>query len=458
MADGTSFPSPVKITLDENDPISVLEMLKQHLLQPRGLIGMPTETVYGLAANGFCEDSVRHIFTVKGRPLTDPVILHVPSFVDALESIFDTSLFDAFVVLLMASRFSPGPITIITRGKSSIPAVVSANTMFPAVRCPSHPVAQMLLKHVGVPLAAPSANKFGHISPTRADHVMSEFVDTPLLVLDAGECHLGVESTVVKVEPSDEGVNANEFLHEHTATYGTLAAIVAAIEPGMLGNPSALAPFVDRLSATGVAPPDLARAFLGHINKFKDRPRRITILRRGFVTEGDLRLLFNQSVFPRTEVVCRGMFSSVKDVCEAPGSMLTHYAPSAPTYLLGESKKPCGIVVTPDRIVMIDAKGEFKDSADCFLHYFPLDQDDEVVAHELYARLRDAEAVALRYNRAAQCSADAPDFLNKSAIIVVNHAKCESDLNATVRDRLLRACSGKTICYDSASGNIAFLL
>ncbi|KAK1442356.1 sua5 like protein [Babesia gibsoni] len=450
--------SPTLLTWDESNPHPILEQLKEHLLKPCGLIGMPTETVYGLAANGLCEESVRHIFTVKGRPLTDPVILHVPTFVNALETIFDASVYDAFVILLMAKRFAPGPITIITRGRSTISPVVSANTMFPAVRCPSHPVAQKLLRHVGIPLAAPSANKFGHISPTSADHVVSEFPDVPILVLNAGECHFGVESTVVKVEPSEGSVNSNEFLSDLGASYKDMEKVVNAMELEMIPRISRSDESIEQLCREVGVSSGFLRAFLSHIVVSKDLPHKLHILRRGFVTEGDLRSLFDLSVFPCTEVTCVDMFSGVKDVSVSPGTMLTHYAPSVPTYLLGDCQNQSGSVIPMDRLIMVDAIGSFKDYSTCFLSYNCLDRDDQVVAHKLYATLRDAEKIALDYNRDNQGKSSAEDMLNGSAIIVFNHQQLPTDLNATVRDRLMRACSCKTINYRKDGTVVEFVL
>ncbi len=160
------------------------------------LLGLPTETVYGLAADASQEMAVAKIFQAKGRPPNHPLIVHVYS-ADTVENFAHTV--PAFAKALMTA-FWPGPLTLILPRKEGMAAAAAGGQNSVGLRCPSHPVALAVLKACAAQgvwgLAAPSANLFGRVSPTRASHVQSEFGDT-LLILDGGECDVGIESTIV---------------------------------------------------------------------------------------------------------------------------------------------------------------------------------------------------------------------------------------------------------------------
>ena len=160
------------------------------------LAAFPTETVYGLGADATNEKAVAKIFAAKGRPADHPLIVHIS---DASQLAFWASEVPPSATEL-ARRFWPGPLTMILKKGKDIPAAVSGGQDTVGLRCPSHPVAQQLLREFarigsGV-VAAPSANKFGHVSPTTAKHVRAEF-GLELLVLDGGACEVGLESTIV---------------------------------------------------------------------------------------------------------------------------------------------------------------------------------------------------------------------------------------------------------------------
>lgn len=165
------------------------------LLRAGELVAIPTETVYGLAANAFREDSVRRIFSAKGRPFIDPLIVHVHSLEQA-GTLADIS--HPFVRRL-ADAFMPGPLTLVLPKKDSVPAIVTAGEPTVAVRMPSHPTTRSVLLAAGVPLAAPSANPFGYVSPTTARHVQDSLGERIGWILDGGPCACGVESTIVFV-------------------------------------------------------------------------------------------------------------------------------------------------------------------------------------------------------------------------------------------------------------------
>ncbi len=162
------------------------------VLRRGGLVAIPTETVYGLAANALDAGACRKIFRVKGRPTRDPLIVHVGhiSQADALGE-FNTTAWH------LARTFWPGPLTLILPKKPVVPGVVTAGLDSVALRIPAHPVARRLLHQARVPLAAPSANPFGYISPTEARHVQENLGRKIRHILDGGPCEHGIESTVV---------------------------------------------------------------------------------------------------------------------------------------------------------------------------------------------------------------------------------------------------------------------
>lgn len=171
-----------------------LELAKQDI-QNGGVVAIPTETVYGLAANAFDPEAVARIFEVKGRPQDNPLIVHI-SDMEMLKDV--TSSLPATAVRL-AEAFWSGPLTMILPKSEKIPDVVSAGLDTVGVRMPSHPVAKELIRACGVPLAAPSANASGKPSPTSAEHVFYDLKGRINYILDGGECEVGIESTVVRV-------------------------------------------------------------------------------------------------------------------------------------------------------------------------------------------------------------------------------------------------------------------
>ncbi|TVP42099.1 MAG: threonylcarbamoyl-AMP synthase [Gemmatimonadales bacterium] len=170
------------------------------LIRAGRLVGMPTETVYGLAGNAFDERALTRIFSVKERPVFDPLIVHVPRY--PFSGVISEERLDGEarrVVALLAAAFWPGPLTLVLPKDPRVPDLATSGLDTVGVRVPAHPVARALLEASGVPLAAPSANRFGRISPTRAQHVASELGDRIPLILDGGRSPVGVESTIVAV-------------------------------------------------------------------------------------------------------------------------------------------------------------------------------------------------------------------------------------------------------------------
>jgi L-threonylcarbamoyladenylate synthase len=159
-------------------------------------VAFPTETVYGLGANALDAVAVARVFVAKDRPSFDPLIVHVASAA-AIARLVDPSDFADERVARLAARFWPGPLTLVMRKRDVVPGIVTAGLPTVAVRVPDHPVALDLLRAAGVPIAAPSANRFGGLSPTRAAHVARQLGDRIDLILDGGASRVGVESTVL---------------------------------------------------------------------------------------------------------------------------------------------------------------------------------------------------------------------------------------------------------------------
>lgn len=161
-------------------------------IQAGGLVGFPTETVYGLGADASNDAAVAGIFSAKGRPSNHPLIVHVAS----AEQVADyASSVPAFAQQLMQA-FWPGPLTVILPRRSGVASAAAGGQASIGLRCPSHPVALAFLTACGTGVAGPSANRFGRVSPTTAAHVQGEFGDA-LLVLDGGPCDVGIESSIV---------------------------------------------------------------------------------------------------------------------------------------------------------------------------------------------------------------------------------------------------------------------
>jgi len=157
------------------------------------LVAFPTETVYGLGANAQHAAAVQTIFAVKGRPADHPLIVHI----DSARFLHRWAREVPAAAARLAERFWPGPLTLVLPRAPEVLDLVTGGQDSVAVRVPAHPMAQQLLTAFGGGIAAPSANRYGHVSPTRAEHVREEFGTTVRVVLDGGECQIGLESTIV---------------------------------------------------------------------------------------------------------------------------------------------------------------------------------------------------------------------------------------------------------------------
>lgn len=170
------------------------------LLRSGKLVAIPTETVYGLAANALNTDAVIKIFEAKNRPRFNPVIIHIGNI----------SQLDKYVIsphpelLHLAKIFWPGPLTILFNKKSNVHDIVTAGSPLVAMRIPDHPLTLQLLQQINFPVAAPSANPFGYISPTEALHVETQLGNKVDYILDGGSCKVGIESTIIKLNSNNQ--------------------------------------------------------------------------------------------------------------------------------------------------------------------------------------------------------------------------------------------------------------
>ena len=178
-----------------NDSRSQLEKAAEFIKNGE-IVGIPTETVYGLGADASNEDAVKRIFEAKGRPADNPLIVHLADFSSAKE--YTKNIPE--LAYRLADRFCPGPLTIVLPKNKKIPMVTSGGLDTVGIRVPSHPVMKMIIELSGCPIAAPSANTSGYPSPTSAEHVMRDMSGKIAAVVDGGQSEFGVESTVIAIE------------------------------------------------------------------------------------------------------------------------------------------------------------------------------------------------------------------------------------------------------------------
>lgn len=338
------------------------------LLRAGKLVAFPTETVFGLGADARNEEAVLDIFRVKGRPLTDPLIVHVPSPAHAPE-LFAPDEQTRGVVDALAAAFWPGPLTLVARASPSLPLCVSAGTGFVGVRCPDHAVAVALLAAAGVPVAAPSANRFGHVSPTSAQHVLDDLGAHDIAVLDAPGCSVGIESTVARIDG-----------------------------PG----------------------------------------REVLILRRGGVSEAALRAALQRSGlgFSVRAQAREHAPAALADgvAAQAPGQLLTHYAPDRPTFLALRAPSGGGGEQSPPLAssVLIDFAGAFSACAAGCAGYRDLSPSGSVAqaSRSLFGALRWSEGVP---GGRAVLLAD------------VMALRVEDEHVGALYDRMFRAASGRRV-------------
>ncbi len=247
------------------------------IIRRGGLVAFPTETVYGLGANALDADAVAGIFTAKERPSHDPLIVHL----SGLDQLPRVARAVSPVAQTLAEAFWPGPLTLVLPKQPAVPVLVTSGLDTVAVRVPDHPVAQALLQAAGVPIAAPSANRFGHTSPTTAQHVWHDLHDRIDAILDGGPTPIGVESTVLDVSSTPPRI-----LRPGGVTAEMLAAVIGPVvlprdfvgdqglpSPGLLETH--YAPRADLIFCLG---PDAAEALAAELSAAQTAGRRVGVL------------------------------------------------------------------------------------------------------------------------------------------------------------------------------------
>jgi L-threonylcarbamoyladenylate synthase len=402
------------------------------------LVSFPTETVYGLGCHALDPVAVQRVFDAKERPLSDPLIVHVVRGEDALE-LWDASSatspdtddgeqtsqqiqqmqqLEKQVLQTLTASFFPGPLTIVAKAKPSIPQILMANTGYVACRSPSHPIARALIKCAKCPIAAPSANKFGHVSPTLARHVMDDlgredvWIVDPLLGVELGDdedvvsvgvedksdgavCQVGVESTVAKVEMNSDN-NGEQ-------------------DNGIVGS--------------------------------------ITVLRHGAISSAAIRVALKQSNLDQ--------YFDVKDAVQytpenvnnvAPGQTVKHYSPNVPCFMVGSSRQQSAdttAVVTEEEKSIL-SQSVIIDYAQSLLHYQPhalayrdlsTDGNSNIAASNVFAVLRWSESIegAIRVFVPEIVLEDGEEEGRSVG------GKGEGALVLAVKDKLTRAASGVVV-------------
>jgi len=268
----------IRVSPEEPQPEAIREAAD--LLRRGGLVAFPTETVYGLGGNALDAQAVRRIFEAKGRPANDPLIVHIPGIEMLPRVVAEVPP----LVEKLARRFWPGPLTLILPRGSTVPPEVTAGLNTVAVRVPAHPVALALLREAGVPVAAPSANRFGGVSPTTAEHVWHDLAGRVECILDGGPTTIGVESTVLDLSHQPPcilrpGGTPREALED---ILGPVSVWEKPVASGPLASPGMLekhyAPRAALILVQGEDEVVLRRAVVSLVHQHQAQGRRVGVL------------------------------------------------------------------------------------------------------------------------------------------------------------------------------------
>jgi len=286
------------VKVNPDFPLRIHLQAAATILRRGGLVAFPTETVYGLGADALNQDAVAKIFKAKDRPGWDPLIVHVRDI--AMAETLAKELPAHFRTL--ADKFWPGPLTLVVEKSARVPDEVTAGRGTVGLRMPRHPVAALLLAEASLPIAAPSANKFGRTSATRAEHVLEDLGQSVEMILDAGPTTMGVESTVLDLTQAPPAI-----LRPGGVTREQLEAVI---------GPVALAPSVaDELAKRGVASPGMTtqhyaprarvELFEGELDDVTNQliARAIDLRNRGHKVAGYVSDEMVPAVTPVTEIV-----------------------------------------------------------------------------------------------------------------------------------------------------------
>lgn len=264
------------------------------------LVAFPTETVYGLGANALNPVAVAKIFEIKERPRFDPLIVHVADVSQADEVVESIPK----IAKSLMEKFWPGPLSFVLKKLKCVPDIVTAGLPGVAIRCPSHDVARSLIRAAGLPIAAPSANRFGMVSPTTGSHVMESFGDRLPFVLDDGPCRIGVESTVISFMDSHDGLP--ELLRHGGVTQEQIESVTGSINTHM------------HEESTPTSPGQLSRHYSPATPLLFSNDDSLTEMKNG---KSKIGLLGFQSASPSADFVAIEILSKKGDYREAAANL-----------------------------------------------------------------------------------------------------------------------------------------
>ena len=391
-------------------------------LRSGGLVAFPTETVYGLGANALDEAAVRSIFTTKGRPLTDPLIVHVPTQTEAL-NLLELDSETASIYELLATTFWPGPLTLVGKAVAAIPLAVTAGTGFVGIRCPKHDLARRLLIEARVPVAAPSANRFGHVSPTTAHHVYQDLGTHDIAIVDGESSSVDSNSNSNSNKELKTDGKKKKNTNKETCSVGIESTVL----------------------------------------KVDGDTKTIVLFRRGGISEAALRKALDgtgytiqalnkqvphdPSAVPKEDNANANDTTTTTEIAatengqQAPGQCLTHYAPDVSTSLVHNTDTTVEVCPAPlSSCVVIDFGGHLAHLETQVLGYRDLSKNGDVseAAHQLFDTLRWTEGVegAVHVLLTDVRIVEAERAPNK----LLNYEHLEA-----VADRMFRAASGRCV-------------
>jgi L-threonylcarbamoyladenylate synthase len=434
----------VDLSNDPHQPIKIrarivpstdLEMCGERLRNGE-LVAFPTETVYGLGCNALDVNAIIKVFEAKERPLTDPLITHVTQNQVAYElwqatSVHDgpSSSLEGRALRALVERFWPGPLTLVATAAPRVPSILMANTGFVACRSPQHPIAIALIEAARVPIAAPSANKFGHVSPTRSHHVWDD---------------LKYENVWIVKESNDEGNNndddddSNKEREKAGACRVGVESSVAKIEMIIADNND------DNKNSDGAAN--------------RNRRGRITLLRQGAVSVQDIQDCLDEAGLVDDFVVLRRTKKATDETVAhvAPGQTIRHYSPHIPSFVMSSHSRYIQVPAASDSppyilsdnekralstTVVIDFGGKLKLFESFSLSYRDLSVTGDSVeaSNRVFDILRWAELV----DSATQILF--PEIVDEEEDVDGSHTPSSDALTLALKDRLTRAASGVVI-------------
>ena len=363
-------------------------------LRQGGLVAFPTETVYGLGCNALDESAIIKVFEAKERPLTDPLISHVTDSQVAFDLwAAETDSLEEKALRSLTEEFWPGPLTMVAKAAPDVPSILMANTGFCACRSPQHPISIALINAAQVPIAAPSANKFGHVSPTRSSHVWHDLQHEDVWIVEEEQeednlktscCEVGVESSVAKIEMTD------------------------------------------------------------------DKKGRITLLRQGAVSLRDIEECLEKAGLANNfEVLALTKKATDETVANvAPGQTIRHYSPDVPSFILSTSLYSTATSSPAtesdkeylSKSVLIDFGGKIKEWKDLALAYRDLSEtgNSAEATKQVFETLRWAEKIQLAEHILFPEIADTIE-------LPTNESSSPDALTLALKDRLTRAASGIVI-------------